>query len=357
MNTRGIIAGIAFMIIMCFSNALASSGITVSITDATITPMSDGKAVIIKHHYGEHYLDAYLVQGTEIEKSAQFEWAPEDFITIPTASAFPEFLVSEPEKGTLGLYAWKDDGLATLREWPNDASWLVKPEGILLTHGHRNQGSLQEEYEFVDHSGETLLMMQAPLSDWGVRDIAWDAEGWLLLCVGNGGIGKGIRRVMRSGETAWEYEMRESALCDGVFSDGQGGAWISYSKEYAGDTILLHINADGNADHRYSLSGERRVKYLYCSKTYEDGTVKLFGTSVAASKGVYDVFALSFDKDGDITQIDVRAFNERKDYAISLVMDASEEVYVCSQLLEGYPPMLVPFSELSPRNEHGLVLQ
>lgn len=118
--------------------------------------------------------------------------------------------------------------------------------------------------------------------------------------------------------------------------------------------ILCHVNASGAMDHQLELSGDPRVKHLYCSQTLDAGKAILYGTAVANSKGIYHAFSLTLGSDGAILDFEVRNYTERRDYSITVEQSATGAVYVDSSLYEDAAPMLVPFYSLQVVEDHEL---
>lgn len=318
---------------------------------ASLVPLSAYQAVAVQRTDDEEGVELLLADESGVQKTIFVPCPIQTFSVLPAQT--PEFLFYDPASGTTSWAQWQGDQLALLREWDGSYQTVVKPEGVMLAS--RREGSI----EFVDPQRQTVLHATPSLSQFIFDDVIWADDAWLLLARTD--TAESLYRIIklsRSGEILWTLEFPWHNIGTASFyPDGAGGAWIPHALAYTGPTALDHISSDGILDHTVLLGGEPRVTYLYANRTPEPGAVTLYGTSVAHSKGVYQVFALTLNCSGDALDLDVRDYTARKDYSISLSQAADGAVYVGSNGYENQPPLLVPFDSLPQAASHGLTLQ
>ena len=108
---------------------------------------------------------------------------------------------------------------------------------------------------------------------------------------------------------------------------------------------------------QHHLSAEDRVKYIDCGRVLENGDIEFCGTSVANSKGIYHVFKLWINADGDFGGLDVREFDYKHDYMPQMKLAIDGTVYACSEIAVDWSPVLAPFEELEEVRVHGLIYE
>ena len=353
--------------VACYSSAL--SVITASPMDNDLFPFGQNQGMAVQYLDSEHLIKLSLVDQNGEKKEISFPCERGNFWVMPSTKECPEFLIYKEDSNLLIWYSWRDDGLIQLRTWEGYATLNVKKEGLLLKRygstekqkgeksAFSNTISTVNELEFVDMRQQTILSLGIPQENVYFDDIIWDKNGWILLSrQATADNLYTIQRLTHEGKFEWKIDFPEVNNIDGFFSDGANGLWLTYSPAYAGDMFFQHIDENGIRDKMLRLSGERRVKYINCGQVLEAGKVVLYGTSVANSKHIYHVFALTLNDSGDILNLDVRNYTERKDYSIEIRQSTDGMVYVYSGNYGNTSPLLVPFSNLKSVENHGLVI-
>lgn len=349
-----------------FSAAEAAPAvITAGSPDATLLPFGQNQAIAVQYLDAEHQAELLLADPDGVQKSIRFPCERGDFHFVPSMHKDPEFLAYQADGNLLTWYTWKADELAPLRTWDDCSALIAKKEGLLLERFGPAQGLGAEELfsaaigvtkslEFVDMQQQTVLSLDIPQSNVYFDDVIWDDDGWIFLSRQAFDNLYAVQRVSPEGDFLWKLDLPEIYEVDGFFSDGANGLWLTHSPAYAGDMVLHHVNANGGMDQTLRLSGERRVKYMECGQTPEPGKAVLYGTSVARSKGICHAFALTLSSAGDVLNLEVRNYTERKDYGIEIKASADGTVYVYSGIYENTSPLLVPFVNLQNVINHGL---
>lgn len=348
------------VLIVCLSVCCTAHAapITLDVTHATITAWKGNQAIVARHveeEDGSFSKRVDLAAGNVSKRSVLASPPLTDvWALLPFQSDSPEFLIAQED--CLLWVAFREEGLVTLRTYPPQMIATVSSGGILLSSYNPQTGS--GHYQFLDFEGNAVLSAPNTLPESHVFDMIWEDTGWILSLAPYRGdpCTFVLRKMDRSGSVLWDCPVEVPYSFSGkIFSDGQGGAWLSYSEDYDEPETLLHVNASGVIDMQHQIGGERRVTTLHCSQVTGEH-VTLYGTSMANSKGIYDVFALTLDRTGHVIALDVREFDDRHDDNLTLQRSADGIIYVCSQSSPSYPPILIPFSELSVVESHGIVL-
>lgn len=150
-----------------------------------------------------------------------------------------------------------------------------------------------------------------------------------------------------------------------ILPDGTGG-FLSQIGWYTGDyepVRLAHFTADGERDRVLELKGNQVVvRALQAVTDEQSGNVILYGTAVAHSRKVYTAFAMTLDRDLNVTDLDVRNIDPvYKAYCPDLQTAPDGTAWLLIGDVEGkvrYRPVMIPFYALEKSNENfGLTLK
>lgn len=159
-----------------------------------------------------------------------------------------------------------------------------------------------------------------------------------------------VLRIRKNNTVAWTYAYNEIAYYyNNLITDGQGGALLTGAlesdyKQYR----VMHLNADGACDWAKTLSAKKAIVHPTKTIVKGDGTVTLYGYVVAKSRGLFNVYALNIDAQGNVLSVDMRDYSARADTAPKLLFshDGTPFVYSRGGLYSGGKGFLVPFNDL-----------
>ena len=318
---------------------------------ALITPIGSGRIIVNQRKEDRDQIDVSFVSEDTTYMKETIQYDINYFIPISAEGNEPIILLKDSNEDVARLIKWTKNDICLLRELEKVSTEYVKPEGTVLKH--YNAEKLNCWYEFIDLKGNTIFNLEPNGYFDKIVDIEWDQWGWLFLTSGKSK-DEGLRKIFRlskEGTIQWECEVWAQPDCNKVFADGKGGGWISYSQEYAGDEILLHINRAGIIDVERKICSGQSVKDLNCSVVDNNGISVLYGTSVSRSRNIYHVFAISIDELGRVIELDVREFEYYGDYSYVVKEDGLGNAYVCSLVLEDRTSVAIPFVELKKVSE------
>ena len=184
--------------------------------------------------------------------------------------------------------------------------------------------------------------------------LSWrnDADSYqYIACVDHGRMRS---EVVLSMEDAWL-----------IMPDADGG-FLSQIGWNTGDytpVSLAHYSADGERDRVLQLKGDRMVvRAMHTVADGETGNVILYGTAVAQSRYVYTAFAMTLDRDLNVTDLDVRNIDGAyRAYSPDLEIAPDGTAWLLIGDVDGKPahrPVMIPFSALEKSNDdHGLTLE
>lgn len=334
---------------------LAAGWITAEGVNGLITPLGNDSAIVMDKEDG--ILDIYWIEGNRIKNEVHMPYDEYNWNVVPTEKGWPELVLHVNDSWTWAM--WLDGGIYQFRELATYPT-IVKPEGLFFSH----LDFLNETYEFMNMDGETILHIPQSPGDKKVCDIVWDELGWILfLPKGDSWDSIAVRRINLDGSIGWEYseEVSQKGSISGeerIISDGKGGAWFAYNMDgYTGAVTIKHIDSNGHVDVQHRLVADDRVKYIDCGRILENGDIEFYGTSVANSKGIFHVFKLQIDTDGEFVELDVREFDYRHDYMPQMKLAIDGTVYACSEIAVDWSPVLAPFEELEEVSIHGLIYE
>lgn len=150
-----------------------------------------------------------------------------------------------------------------------------------------------------------------------------------------------------------------------ILPDGAGG-FFSQVGWGTGDYTpvrLAHFSADGERDRVLELKGDRVVvRALHTVADGDSGNVILYGTAVAQSRYVYTAFAMTLDRDLNVTDLDIRNIDGAyRAYCPDLEIAPDGTAWLLIGDVEGnvkLRPVMIPFSELEKSSDdHGLTLE
>lgn len=166
-------------------------------------------------------------------------------------------------------------------------------------------------------------------------------------------------RVRADNTVAWTYAYDETAYhYNTLHTDGQGGMMLTGSlesdyKQYR----VMHLNADGECDWAKTLSAKKAIAHPTKAIAKDDGSLTLYGYVVAKSRGLFTVYALNMDAQGNVLSIDVRDYSACKDTAPQLLFSHDGTPFVYSFAVDSRPAVLVPFDDLPRAKDPGITLK
>ena len=164
-------------------------------------------------------------------------------------------------------------------------------------------------------------------------------------------------RIGKDGQLLWKHMADYAHMTAATIAlpDGSGGAWLSAQvvdpdnyDDYAG-TKLTHINAQGEVGFSRILKTGKEILLVRRAVSHpENGSVTLFCSLVAKSKGVYTALAVTIDPDGSIPDTQARDFSMRgdTDFDFRIAKDGSMWVFSDQGMHYGGKGVLVPFDAL-----------
>lgn len=253
---------------------------------------------------------------------------------------------------------WTEQGLVNAVETP-----MAQPVGnCLVAEDHLGggrraltvmdaAGSLLFRREYaVDEIYDALPPVQVGERTFALRYMSMQdpVSDHLLLVIGEQG--ELLRRKLR--------------LPCSVFRDGKDG-WFVYApqtREDYDDGLLSHYDASGRETARKTLRGGKTVRRPQGAVCRAAGDAYLlYGSAVANSRKIYDVFLLETDDALSVRSVDVRALPaEYGDYEPDLSVTPGGVPYVFIRDLGGSfrkPSLLISFDALPKTQDPGLALK
>lgn len=270
-------------------------------------------------------------------------------------SSQTRFIARPPDGWRVTLYDWEDDGLTNGR---------LLGEGVIAGSGVRNGVALlmQEENETVlclyDGNGNLEAKLPMEAEDECLY-AARDREGMWIVTVAPRALVSTYRHMMiRNGEIKWQKGPDDTAYA--LQMDQQGGYFLNRSANDSTYTpkIIEHYNGDGQLLWRKTLSGDRVLLSTRAWIDPETGHVVIYGHAVAKSRGIFRVFRLKADENGNQMSLDVRECDYRQSYDMNVVVSpATGRAMVVVTPLDNAPSVFVPFDVLPPAPDTGLRLK
>lgn len=218
------------------------------------------------------------------------------------------------------------------------------------------------------------LRFSLPLGQTGatIYEAAELEDGSLLLGLSsNAGSDSGyawqVLQLSAQGETLLQATVsdRENFNNDNqhyLASDGLGGCYFFASRaaDYT-QTVLLHLDASGKRTFYKTLRAENALVDINLAQAAGDGNIRLYGTVMANSRGLFRAFALTVSPEGEILSRDIRDFTTACSYHYE-IEDAEGGMVVTAYVAHdnGYAArewFQVPFEALASAEDPGLVLE
>lgn len=169
-----------------------------------------------------------------------------------------------------------------------------------------------------------------------------------------------VRTFSTSGQLLSETPVQSpylGTLSDTVAFDRSGGlvACISSNDTYSSERII-RMDAQNNVLYERTLSAPKTIVHISAAQPSPDGSVTLYGTAMANSRGLFTVFKLDLDAQGNVTTLDIRDFTTRASFYYALCLDAQGNAYAVAEKLNT-PFAVVPFEVLPAHDDPGLTLE
>lgn len=166
-------------------------------------------------------------------------------------------------------------------------------------------------------------------------------------------------RISADNTVAWMYPYAGGKYTyNNLLPDGQGGALMTGPlvrdyKQYR----VTHLTPDGECDWSKTLSVKKAISQPVQGTAQADGTIMLYGNAIANSRGLFTVFALNMDAQGNVLDIDVRDYSARKDNSPEILLASDGTPFVHSIVIDSRPAVLIPFEDLPKANDPGITLK
>ena len=117
---------------------------------------------------------------------------------------------------------------------------------------------------------------------------------------------------------------------------------------------LYRIGTGPSSSH--TMGSERAARRFRARYPQADRfSVTLYGSAMANSRGLFTVFRLNLDAQGNVAALDVRDFTTRATYLYSVKLDPLGNAYAVAQDYK-HPIAVVPFDALPVCDNPGLTL-
>ena len=271
-------------------------------------------------------------------------------------TSYPEE-TKEMWKNHYTVYDVANDSLANPRTFDGDPYMLaLHPFGFAGICG-----SGEEQSELVLYDDETLapfFRYTVPFGRAYVQDacVSGDAVYVLIKQYGRPSLPDCIvLRITESGLDWGWHTTDELHRYNVVMPDGQGGMLLkgSLAEDYKRSRIT-HLSAQGKGYWSRTLYGKNAVIHLHLAQENPDGTATLYGSCIARSRGLYTVFAMTIDAQGDILALDVRDYAARADTGPAIMPAHDGTILVYSIDTKSQPGVLVPFDALPKAENPGI---
>jgi len=166
-------------------------------------------------------------------------------------------------------------------------------------------------------------------------------------------------RIKEDYTVAWTYTYKENAYhYNTLHTDGQNGALMtgSLNSDYT-QYRVTHLTADGECDWNKTLSVKKAIAHPSRAVSQEDGSTTLYGYVVANSRGLFTIFAMNMDAQGNVLSIDVRDYSSRKDISPKILFSHDNTPFVYSFETDNLPAILVPFEDLPKAKDPGITFK
>lgn len=249
---------------------------------------------------------------------------------------------------------------------PGQPDSIIQDRGIAA--GIRNQDGGPAVLLLYDLQGQLISQSELPFSRATLVSLQDDTDTLLitLLAPDTARTQWAVMRLSRNGQQLQQLfaeDVSASFPYTFAYSDGQGGAYLTAQEDGMDASpytsiLLAHVSAQGEINLTRTLRAKNRIVLIQSALSHpDDGTVTLYGSAVAASRGAYEAFALTLNPQGEMVSLDVRDFSARKDYGFYYAISPSGEVSVYSGALQDRPAVLVPFGDLPRLSDAGFSLE
>lgn len=259
------------------------------------------------------------------------------------------------------LYDFDGGQLVRPREFEGSPYWLLFYGSGFAGIGEHGEG--ESELILYDDSGRRAFFRYTiPFENAFVQD-AFESRGVISLLIkqyGSPSIPDCILlRVRADGEMEWVYHTTdEGSRYNNLLADGQGGfimtgSLVSDYKQYT----ATHLNAAGKGYWSKTLSTPNAITHPSVTRENPDGTATLYGYCVAASRGLYTIFAMTLDAQGNTLALDVRDYSARADTSPKILLSPEGEAFVYSYTQPDLNEVLIPFDDLPIAEDPGITLE
>lgn len=139
--------------------------------------------------------------------------------------------------------------------------------------------------------------------------------------------------------------------------DSAGGLIVCTSplEDYTVE-LLTRIDAQNQLLYQKKLSAPKTVVSISAAQPLLDGSVTLYGTAMANSRGLFTAFRLELDAQGSVSALDIRDFTTRATYLYDVQLDALGNAYAVARDYHN-PIAVVPFEDLPPHEDVGVTME
>ena len=216
------------------------------------------------------------------------------------------------------------------------------------------QGNLKVDYA-LDPLKPHSLFDSALLADGTLRVLMVDTGETPAVDSGN----MMLRTFSNTGELLSEQAVQSPYIggsSDTVAFDSDGGLVVCTPPlaDYKIEQII-RMDAQNNVLYQKTLSAPKTVVTISGAQSSPDGSVTLYGSAMANSRGLFTVFRLNLDAQGNVAALDVRDFTTRATYLYAVRLDPLGNAYAVAQDYK-HPIAVVPFEALPVRDNPGLTL-
>ena len=267
---------------------------------------------------------------------------------------------SEAWKHTYTLCDLEGDALVRPRAFEGNPYVLHSlDDGFAGVCTHTQEQSLLVLY---DADAQPVFRCTVPFERAFVQDAIRSGSALYLLVKQHGWPKTPETLLLRVEQNAldWLYTTAdESFRYNKLLADGQGGVILQGSpvEDYRRKR-MTHLNAEGKGYWNRTLSAGEAIVHPTLSVANPDGTATLYGYCVAKSRGLYMVFAMTINAQGDTLALDVRDYTARADTGPSVLLaaDGAPLVYSIEVSRPDQPAVLVPFAALPAAEDPGITL-
>lgn len=216
------------------------------------------------------------------------------------------------------------------------------------------QGRLKVDYA-LDPTLRYLMLGSTLLADGALRTLTIDRP--------RADSGESARMILRTFSNAGALRSEQAVQSpyiggfnDTVAFDSDGGLVVCTAPlaDYKIQQII-RMDAQNNVLYQKTLSAPKTVVDISGAQPSPDGSVTLYGSAMANSRGLFTVFRLNLDAQGNVAALDVRDFTTRATYLYSVKLDPLGNAYAVAQDYK-HPIAVVPFDTLPVCNNPGLTL-